>query len=453
MREIISVQTGQCGNQVGYNFWKSICKEHSIDSDGAYYGENSLELERVEVYFNETRAGRYVPRTCLVDLEPGVVNSIRQQHGSLFHPDSCITAQSGASNNWAKGYYTEGAELCDQITDVIRRNAEASDALQGFQISQSLGGGTGAGLGTLLLSKIREEYPDRILTTFSVVPSPLVSDTIVEPYNAVLALNELIENADETFCVDNEALYDICFRTLRMASPTYGDLNHLVSQTMSGITACLRFPGQLNADLRKLAVNLVPFPRLHFFLPGFAPLTSRASTDYRKLTVAELTNQMFDVRNMMVAANPQHGRYLTAAVMFRGKVSMKSVDEEMLKVQRKNSQYFIDWIPNNIKTSVCDIAAEGLPMSATFIGNNTCISECFSRIEKQYQVMFNRKAFIHWYTNEGMALEEFEEAWSNLSDLIAEYQQYQEASASDDEDLDVDENLADIQEDPDEYDE
>ncbi len=67
-----------------------------------------------------------------------------------------------------------------------------------------------------------------------------------------------------------------------------GDLNHLVSATMSGVTTCLRFPGQLNSDLRKLAVNMVPFPRLHFFMPGFAPLTSRGSQQYRALTVSGL---------------------------------------------------------------------------------------------------------------------------------------------------------------------
>ena len=113
---------------------------------------------------------------------------------------------------------------------------------------------------------------------------------MVEPYNATLSVHQvkelkpqhkfilccqLVENSDESFCIDNEALYDICFRTLKLTSPTYGDLNHLVSITMSGVTTCLRFPGQLNADLRKLAVNMVSFPRLHFFMPGFAPLVAR----------------------------------------------------------------------------------------------------------------------------------------------------------------------------------
>ena len=166
-------------------------------------------------------------------------------------------------------------------------------------------------MGTLLISKIREEYPDRIMNTFSVIPSPKVSDTVVEPYNATLSVHQLVENTDESFCIDNEALYDICFRTLKLSSPTYGDLNHLVSITMSGVTTCLRFPGQLNADLRKLAVNMVPFPRLHFFMPGFAPLVARGSQQYRAMTVPELTQQMFDAKNMMAAADPRHGRYLT----------------------------------------------------------------------------------------------------------------------------------------------
>jgi tubulin beta len=196
------------------------------------------------------------------------MDSIRANpYGKLFRPDNFIFAQSGAGNAWAKGYYTEGAELVESILDVIRKEAENTDCLQGFQLAHSLGGGTGSGLGSLLLSKIREEYPDRMLSTYSVVPSPKVSDTVVEPYNAVLTVHQLVENCDATFCIDNEALYDICFRTLKLTNPGYGDLNQLVSAVMSGVSTSLRFPGQLNADLRKLCVNMGKFircrPKVH----------------------------------------------------------------------------------------------------------------------------------------------------------------------------------------------
>lgn len=259
-----------------------------------------------------------------------------------------------------------------------------------------------------------------------------VSDVVVEPYNATLSIHQLVENSDETFFIDNEALYDICFRTLKLKTPTYGDLNHLVSATMSGITTCLRFPGQLNADLRKLATNMVPFPRLHFFMPGFAPLTSRQSQAYRTYSVHDLVQQMFDCKNMMTASDPRHGKYLTVATVFRGHISMKELDEEVVNIQNKNSAYFVEWIPNNTKTAVCDIAPRGHKISATFIGNNTAIQEVLKRVAEQFSAMYRRKAFLHWYTGEGMEESEFNEAESNMHDLIGEYQQYQVATADDD---------------------
>ncbi|XP_012943500.1 tubulin beta chain [Aplysia californica] len=341
MREIVHMQAGQCGNQIGAKFWEVMSDEHGIDPTGTYHGDSDLQLERINVYYNEATGGKYVPRCVLVDLEPGTMDSVRSgPFGQIFRPDNFVFDS-------------------------------------GVALTHSLGGGTGAGMGTLLISKIREEYPDRIMNTFSVVPSPKVSDTVVEPYNATLSVHQLVENTDETYCIDNEALYDICFRTLKLTTPTYGDLNHLISATMSGVTTCLRFPGQLNADLRKIAVNMVPFPRLHFFMPGFAPLTSRGSQQYRALTVPELTQQMFDAKNMMAACDPRHGRYLTATAMFRGRMSMKA--------------------------------------------------------------MFRRKAFLHWYTGEGMDEMEFTEAESNMNDLVSEYQQYQDATAEEEGEFDEEE--------------
>jgi len=160
---------------------------------------------------------------------------------------------------------------------------------------------------------------------------------------------------------------------------------------------------------------------------------------YRSLTVPEIAQQMWDAKNMMCAADPRHGRYLTASAMFRGKLSSKEVDEQMLNVQNKNSSYFVEWIPNNVKTSICDIPPKDLKMSGTFIGNSTAIQEMFKRVSEQFTAMFRRKAFLHWYTGEGMDEMEFTEAESNMNDLISEYQQYQDAVAEEDDYDDDDE--------------
>jgi len=443
MREIVHCQFGQCGNQIGTKFWEEIAVEHGIQANGQFNGnESDDKLDKIGVYFNEANNFNYVPRSVNVDLEPGTLDNIRASpYGRIFRPDNFVGGQTGAGNNWAKGHYTEGAELIDQVLDVCRREAESCDCLQGFQIAHSLGGGTGSGMGTLLIYKIKEEYPDRILSTYSVFPSPKVSEVVVEPYNAVLSAHQLVENSDMTFCFDNEALYDICFNTLKLRSPSYADLNQLVARTMSGVTTCLRFPGQLNADLRKLAVNMVPFPRLHFFIPGFAPLRARGHEAYQQLSVTELTKQMFLPGNMMTACNPLHGRYLTVASIFRGKMSMKEVEEQMLQYQTRMSSHFVEWIPNNVKTAVCNVPPKNLKMATTFIGNSTAIQEVFKRIQEQFSVMFHRKAFLHWFTEEGMDEMEFTEAESNMNDLVAEYQQYQEAPTYDEEEYldDIDE--------------
>ena len=131
-------------------------------------------------------------------------------------------------------------------------------------------------------------------------------------------------------------------------------------------------------------------------MTGFAPLTSRGSQQYRALTVPELTSQMFDAKNMMCASDPRHGRYLTATALFRGRMSSKEVDEQMLNVQNKNSSYFVEWIPCNIKSAICDIPPKGLKMAVSFLGNSTAIQEMFKRVAEYYTGMFRRKAFLHW---------------------------------------------------------
>merc|ERR1712066_1173704 len=297
VREVITLMAGRCGNQVGAAFWEVAAKEHGLDPDGTYTGDDPIQMERIEVFFDETASGKYKPTAVCFDLEPGVLDVIKASpYGSFYSPDAFIAGASGAGNNWAKGHYTEGAELIDEVMDQARKESENCEQLQGFQVCHSIGGGTGSGMGTLLISKVREEYPDRVMSTYSVFPSPKVSDVVVEPYNSMLSIHQLIENADEVSVIDNEALYDIAVTTLKESKPNF-----------------------------KLGVNLIPFPRLHFFIIGTAPLTSAGNAAYRKVTTKELTEQVFDAKNFMAACDPRAGKYMTASVIFRGPVPYNSL--------------------------------------------------------------------------------------------------------------------------------
>ena len=220
MREIVAIQGGQCGNQIGAKFWEVVSDEHGIDPTGTYHGDSDLQLERINVYYNEATGGRCVPRNYLMDLGPGTMDSVRSRPLRPDLPPGQLRLRPvGRRQQLGQGHYTEGAELIDAVLDVVRKEAEGYLFLQGFTMTHSLGGGTGSGMGTLLISKIREEYPDRVMCTYSVFPSPKVSD-FVEPYNCVLSVHQLVENSDESLLLDNEALYDICFRTLKLTTPT-----------------------------------------------------------------------------------------------------------------------------------------------------------------------------------------------------------------------------------------
>jgi len=448
VREIVHVQVGQCGNQVGLAFWNAVTKEHQLAKNMQFKAEGATkdsdgdglpdELEKIDVYYRGTSGERttckWVPRAVLVDLEPGTMDVIKAQElGPAFKPDNMCFGNNGAGNNWAKGHYTEGAELVESVLDRVRLEIEQCDAPQGFQIFHSLGGGTGSGMGTLLLLKIRDAYPDRITCTYSVYPSPKVSDTVVEPYNAVLSSHQLLENSDETFIIDNEALYNINYNILKNNQPTYEELNNLIAQATCGITASIRFPGKLNGDLRKLGVNLVPFPRLHFFLISQAPLLSKKASAMTGVNVRELTTQAYSARNFFSNVRPEDGKYMAASLTFRGGMSTQEVDEQLEKLNSKNQDDFVEWIPNNLKSGIVEMPPRTSSMSVTFVANTTALKGIFQRLATQFGAMYRRKAFLHWYKGEGMDEMEFQEADKNVRDLITEYQDKQDAAYEEEE--------------------
>lgn len=147
------------------------------------------------------------------------------------------------------------------MIDRLRKVADACSSLQGFLIFHSFGGGTGSGFGSLLLERLAADYGKKCKLEFAVYPSPKVSTAVVEPYNAVLSTHSTIENADCTFLVDNEAVYNICAGKLGIERPSFENLNRLIAQVVSSVTSSLRFDGALNVDLNEFQTNLVPYPR------------------------------------------------------------------------------------------------------------------------------------------------------------------------------------------------
>lgn len=443
MKEIVSIHVGQCGNQMGYDFWEGVCQEHSIDSTLECHDPDMIQHNNI--YFEEIDGNRWVPRAILVDLEPGVHNSIMSSSlGGLFNPDFVYHEQSGAGNVFASGFYSTGSEIIDEVMEGIRKQAEKCDVMEAFQLTHSIGGGTGSGLGSLILQQIKTEFPDKLMSCYSVVPSKSVSNVVLEPYNAMLALNHLVEDCDSNVIFDNEALYAIAQNQLKIGEISFSTVNKIVKRAMLDTTASLRFGGFNNAGVRKLLTNLCPFPRMHFLTTTLAPLSASGDSVYDVMGPKQIVRELFDSKNSMCMAELSKGKLLTGAAIFRGKVDTSSAESALSSVRRKNSANFVEWIPDSLMSSICDVPCSDYSLSGVMLGNSTSIQTVFKRIDDQFMPMLARKAFMHHYIQEGLDWPEMDEARMNVMDLANEYQQYELANEQADEDYELDEEDVDV---------
>merc|ERR1719204_146179 len=138
-------------------------------------------------------------------------------------------------------------ELMDIVSDRLRKLVDNSENVQGFMATHSVGGGTGSGLGMLILERLAVDYRKKSKIGFEIYPSPNISTCIVKPYNGLLSTHWLLDHTDVSLVLDNEAMYEICQKKLWMKSLNYGTLNRVIAKVVSSMTAALRFDGELNA--------------------------------------------------------------------------------------------------------------------------------------------------------------------------------------------------------------
>ena len=336
---------------------------------------------------------------------------------SLYSPDKLITGKDDAANIYARGHYTVGKAQLEPTMDSIRKLAQESEDLQGFLIFHSLGGGTGSGFTSLLMRQLDSEFGKKCKLEFSVYPGATLSTSVVEPYNSILTTHASIDNSNCAFMFDNEAVYDICQKNLKIGRPSYSNLNKVIAQTVSSVTASLRFEGQLNVDLIEFETNLVPFPRLHFPLTSFAPLVDRSSMQHQSNSTSELTNACFQESNQLVKCNNKNANFMACCLQYRGDVQPRETDQAVADIKNKNIK-FVDWAPTrfqDIKVGInnkpnVDVPGSDLASaskSVTMLANTSAMKDAWASLDAKFDLMFEKRAFIHWYVAEGIEEGEF----------------------------------------------
>ncbi|XP_044013438.1 tubulin alpha chain-like isoform X2 [Aphidius gifuensis] len=368
----------------------------------------------------------------MIDLEPTVIDEIRTgSYQYLFDPSSLLTGKEDAANNFARGYYSIGNEMIHLALDKIRRVCENCSKLDGFIVFRSFGGGTGSGFTTLILEGLTADFGKVSKLDFSIYPSPHISTSVVEPYNAVMTTHGTLDFEDCCFVVDNEALYDICARNLNVNRPTYTNLNRLLAQVVSAITASLRFEGSINVGLEEFQTNLVPYPRIHFPLVSYSPINTARQAISTNINVSHITNECFQPSNQMIKCDPRHGAYMSCCLLYRGNINPNDVNQTINSLKGKKSIQFVDWSPTGFKIGINYQPPTTVPggdlgktdKSAVMMTNNTSIRHAWSRLVSKYNIMFKKRAFVHHYIGEGMDESFFVDAKNDIYALIEDYKE------------------------------
>lgn len=418
-REVILIHIGQAGIKVGDICWRQFCLEHKVETDGTINQSYPSSDEYLKGIFDnhETNPNKVTPRAIFIDLEPAAMEDVREGSWKpLYDSRGFVCGKEDAGNNFARGKKAQG--VLRAAMKQIRRMAERCNRLEGFFLMHAVGGGTGSGFVASLLEELSKEYEKQIKLNLSIFPGPHLSSCLVEPYNATLAMPSMLEYADTTFVMDNEAVYDIV-RRLDVETPTYGNLNRVIAHVTAAFTWSRRLDGTLNTHLSEFSQDLVPWHRLHFMACSYSPFQRSLSSR----TLLELTQQSFEPNNTLARCDLQRGKCIALCMMYRGKLS-GNVNGAVARINN-----FVDWCPAHFKCDIDRRIPVYLPGGDLVeakevlcqVSNTTAVSEVFKGVTAKFDLLYAKRAYVHWYLGEGMEESEFLETRQDLAQLEADY--------------------------------
>ena len=416
MSEIIFLQIGQCGNQIGWKFWDKALQEHQ-----KYYQESSYDLSYKSFFeigekgsfstLNKVRA-----RALLIDTELNAAKQLENSKiGSIFQGCNVTFDATGAGNSWAFGYYSHGPVLGPQVFEKIRKLAEHTDHLESFFMLYSLGGGTGSGFGSYLLEQLADEYPKQWKMNVCVVPNADDSFVVTAPYNCLMSTSYLSKHSDCVFPVENTSLQNYVYGVDKGDTGAFDQMNSVVANFMLDLTAGSRFSGKMNVDLREIETNMVPFPNHKFLCSGISPIIPKNAPR----NIQGFFTEAMSSKATLCEVNPNGGTYLANALLVRGDVTLSSVRQSIDRITEKIK--FPPWSKDGWKIGLCSNPPLYSKHSVLCLTNTSSMSEMFHNIVDRFDQLYRSKAYLQHYTNFGAEESDLTDAAELLSFIEQEY--------------------------------
>ncbi|XP_027136369.1 tubulin delta chain isoform X1 [Larimichthys crocea] len=440
---VVTVQLGQCGNQVGHELFDVVCADAQ---DGQRKAYSTASCER---FFHQTTHGAdLVARAVLVDMEPKVINqsisraakSGRWRYGETSH----FSQKQGSGNNWANGYCVHGPRHRDMVEELVRREVERCDRLAGLMAMMSVAGGTGSGVGTYVTQCLRDIYPSTFILNHLTWPYG-TGEVIVQNYNSVLTLAHLYKLSDAILVHENDTVHRICSQLLNIKHISFGDVNRVIAHQLGSV-----LQPALTADshgvysrnpLGELVSSLACHPEYKLLSVSTIPQMPSASIAYSTFSWPGLLKHL---RQMLISNTkmeegidwqvrptagsertssltaPSFNTSLANLLILRGK-DVYSAETGAFE----DPALYTSWLSSQEAFNLwkSPVPFNKYEKSATVVSNSQALLRPLDNIVGKAWNMFASRAYIHQYVKFGISEEDFLDSFTSLEQVISSYSQ------------------------------
>ena len=421
---VITVQIGQCGNQIGEKFFDTLisdCFDYRPNRNQinlSYFNKLNQDYtqECVERFFSQSESGQKFARGVLIDMESKVVNKILgKSERYLFRAENAYTQKKGSGNNWSYGYCVNAPKSAHLIENMIRKESERCDRLSSFLVCMSMAGGTGSGVGSFYTEFLRDSYPRTCIVNTCVWPFS-TGEVILQNYNFLLTLNKLYEISDGLILLENDTLHQISKR-INTINPnkeiTFDDLNMIIGHKLASVMQpCLGTNLQRNylnevigelcshPDYKLLSLNNVPMMNTQ----SIEFSTFKWNSLYKNARQLLYTGGFMD-EGLKWGVDKSFNKTISLSLFARG-----VNDSEYEHSDLKNGFFDADFLNKHFKTGSMGILSEPVKLwqhsrpfnryekSLSMLGNSQMPAFKIDVLISKAWNMFMSKAYVHQYT-------------------------------------------------------